>query len=202
LRKSSGTELPRVLVSSSTLGRFNRSEATIKKAPRPFLDSMRIQQATLRGFVLAIAVICGPIRGHGGQVALAISSTPPPPDNATAPALGRSKVLSNASTLAAGPLSGNSAPQSQHVVKLTWKASTSAGVRYNVYRSSKRGECLKTNSNNCQKISPSPVPSTSYTDSTVQAGHHYFYVVKAVSSGGPESGPSNEAPAVISPHKP
>jgi len=200
LRKSSGTELPRVLVSSSTLGRLNRSEATIKKAPRPFLDSMRIQQAILRGFVLAIAVICGPIRGHGSQVALAITSTPPPSDNA--PALGRSKVLINASTLAAGPLSGNSAPQSQHVVKLTWKASTSAGVRYNVYRSSKRGECLKTNSNNCQKISPSLVPSTSYTDSTVQAGHHYFYVVKAVSSGGPESGPSNEAPAVISAHKP
>jgi hypothetical protein len=158
----------------------------------------------LRVFILASAVICVSVRGYGSQVAPAISSNPPLTDNATAivQALDHSKAHSNASTLAAGPPTGNSASQSQPVVKLTWKASTSAGVRYNVYRSSKQGGCLKTNSNNCQKISPSPLPSTNYTDGTVQAGHRYFYVVKAVSSGGPESGPSNEAQVAISRRKP
>ena len=157
----------------------------------------------LRVFVLASAVICVPISGHGSQVAPTISSTSPSSDNATATTQtpGHAKVLGNASTLAAGTPTGNGAPQSQRVVNLTWKASTSAGVRYNVYRSSNQGGCLKTNSNNCQKISPSPVPSTNYTDSTVQVGQHYFYVVKAVYSGGPESGPSNEAQAVISRRK-
>jgi hypothetical protein len=157
----------------------------------------------LRVFLLASAVICVPISGHGSQVAPTISSTSPYSDNATATVqtLGHAEVLSNASTLAAGTPAGNSAPQSQPVVNLTWKASTSAGVRYNVYRSSKQGGCLKTNSNNCQKISPSPVPSTNYTDNTVQVGQRYFYVIKAVYSGGPESGPSNEAQAVISRRK-
>jgi hypothetical protein len=164
---------------------------------------MRIQQAMLRVFVLASAVICVPISGHGSQVAPTISSTSPSSDNATATTQtpGHAKVLGNASTLAAGTPTGNGAPQSQRVVNLTWKASTSAGVRYNVYRSSNQGGCLKTNSNNCQKISPSPVPSTNYTDSTVQAGQRYFYVVKAVYSGGPESGPSNEAQAAVSGRK-
>ena len=164
---------------------------------------MRIPQTMFRSFVLASAVMCVPISSCGSEVAAALNSAPSLADNApeTGQTPGVAKLLGDTSPLAAVPPSGNSAPQSQPVVNLSWKPSTSAGVTYNVYRSMKKGECLKTKSNYCQKISPSLVTSTNYTDSTVQTGHRYFYVVKSVRSGGPESGPSNETEVVISPRK-
>ena len=141
-----------------------------------------------------------PISGRGSQVAPTVSSTSQSSDNATATVqtVGHDKVLSNASTLAAGTRTGNSALQSQRVVNFTLKASTSTGVRYNVYRSSKQGGCLKTNSVNCQKITPSPVPSTKFTDSLFKQDSATSTLFKAVYLGGPESWPSNEAQAVIS----
>ncbi len=75
-----------------------------------------------------------------------------------------------------------------HSVTLNWVASTTPGVTYNVYRRSTSGTYS----------SPlaSSISTTSYTDSTVQSGQTYYYVVTAANSGG-ESARSNEAPAAI-----
>jgi TolB protein len=76
-----------------------------------------------------------------------------------------------------------------HSVSLTWKASTSGNVvGYNVYRGSSSGSYGLLNSMNS---------TTSYTDTTVQNGQTYSYVVTAVDSTGAESPHSNVAEAVI-----
>jgi hypothetical protein len=75
-------------------------------------------------------------------------------------------------------------------VKLTWNPSTSTVVGYYVYRSTSNGSGYV-------KLNSSLVPSTSYTDATVQSGITYFYVTTAVDSSGQESANSNQATAVI-----
>lgn len=82
---------------------------------------------------------------------------------------------------------GASAPQ--HTVSLSWKASTTPGVTYNVYRRGLQGDPAKINSD--------PICTTSYVDSSVQPGQTYFYVIKAANEKGRESAPSNEIRAVI-----
>ncbi len=47
------------------------------------------------------------------------------------------------------------------------------------------------------KINSTLESSTAYTDSTVQSGTTYYYVVTAVDSSGSESNYSNQATAVI-----
>ena len=78
-----------------------------------------------------------------------------------------------------------------HSVTLSWTASTSSVVGYNVYRSTVSGGpyTLMTTSG--------PVAGSPYTDSTVQAGVTYFYVVTAVDSNGNESAFSNEASTTV-----
>jgi hypothetical protein len=162
---------------------------------------MRIPRTVLGSFVVASAVLCVPAGGYSRQVGAASGSASShvPNTAGTLQVVGVAKIPGDVSTLAAVLPAGNGAPQSQPVVNLTWKASKSPGVKYNVYRSGTQGECLKPKPNNCTKINPSPLPGTNYTDSTVQPGQSYFYVAKSVNAGGKESGPSNEAPAVISP---
>ena len=76
-----------------------------------------------------------------------------------------------------------------HTVSLAWKASTSSNVvGYNVYRGTTSGSYGLLDSMNA---------STSFTDSTVQNGQTYFYVVTAVDSSGMESPHSNVAQAII-----
>ena len=84
--------------------------------------------------------------------------------------------------------SATAPPGPQHSVNLSWKASTSAVVGYNVYRRSASGVV---------KLNSAPVNGTSYVDRTVQPGQTYFYVAKAVNARGTESTPSNEVRADI-----
>jgi len=81
-------------------------------------------------------------------------------------------------------------PNPAHHVDLNWGASTSVVIGYNVYRSSQSGGPY-------QPLNPSVVVSASYTDSNVQSGQRYFYVVTAVDSSGGESVFSNEAAATV-----
>jgi hypothetical protein len=166
---------------------------------RSFLESMRTPQAILGALILASAVICLSISGYGIQIPVALSSTPTRADNAaaTVQVLSDAKFRSYVSTLSL-LRAGDGAPQLQPIVNLTWKASPSAGVNYNVYRSGTPGECFKIKSDDCRKMNLSPVAGTIYADNTVQGGQSYFYVAKAVSPSGKESSPSNQAQAVIS----
>lgn len=109
---------------------------------------------------------------------------------ATGSATGNLSVVSNASsTPAAASLSATGV--NTHSVTLSWVASTSVGITgYNVYSGTVSGGPYT-------KLNPSLVTSTTYTDSTVQAGQTYYYVTTAVDSQSVESGDSNQATAAV-----
>jgi fibronectin type 3 domain-containing protein len=77
-----------------------------------------------------------------------------------------------------------------HIVDLSWKASTSTRVvGYNVYRSPDASTWIK--------INPSLVASTLYTDSAVSNGSTYYYAATAVDAAGQESVKRASAKAVV-----
>ena len=77
-----------------------------------------------------------------------------------------------------------------HSVDLSWNASTSQVVGYNVYRGSQSGGPYT-------MVNPILEASTSFVDSNVQTGQTYYYVVTSVDSGSHESNYSNEAQAAV-----
>jgi hypothetical protein len=87
-------------------------------------------------------------------------------------------------------LSGTGVQAVQHSVTLSWTASTSTVSGYNVYRSTTSGGPYTL-------LTSTLVAGTTYTDSTVQAGVTYFYVVTAVDANGSQSVNSNEASAAV-----
>ena len=81
----------------------------------------------------------------------------------------------------------------QHTVTLTWKSSTTPGVSYNVYRRTLSGGTLS----GTTKLNSAPLTETRYVDRTVQPGHTYYYVAKAVKANAAESIASNEVRVTI-----
>jgi fibronectin type 3 domain-containing protein len=109
------------------------------------------------------------------------------------PNSGTVSFVSNASNSPASvSLSGTGVASQPHSVDLSWTGSPSSGVTgYYVYRSMMSGSGYA-------KLNASTLASTTtYTDSSVQSGAKYYYVVTAVDGGGNESAYSNEAPAAI-----
>ena len=88
---------------------------------------------------------------------------------------------------------GGACVVSTHSVALSWTASTTSNVAgYNIYRSATSGGTYT-------KLNTSLVVPTSYTDSSVQAGHTYFYVATAVDTSGNESVYSSPAQQAVIP---
>jgi hypothetical protein len=77
-----------------------------------------------------------------------------------------------------------------HSVMLTWSASPTGGVTYNVFRGTSSG------GEGTTPINPSAITSLTFTDTNVTPGTTYYYTVEAVDSAG-SSAPSNEASATI-----
>ena len=77
-----------------------------------------------------------------------------------------------------------------HSVVLTWNASPTGGVTYNVFRGTTTG------AEGTTPINTSSIASLNYTDANVTPGTTYYYTVEAVNSAG-SSAPSNEAPAAV-----
>ena len=77
-----------------------------------------------------------------------------------------------------------------HSVSLTWTPSTSVVAGYHVFRS-------ETSGGPYSKLDSNLVAADSYTDSSVQAGLTYFYVVTSVESSGMESANSTQTSATI-----
>ena len=88
-------------------------------------------------------------------------------------------------------LSGIGTVSSGSKVSLSWNASSSPVVGYNVYRSIVAGGPY------ADKLTASPDPATNFVDSNVQSATTYYYVSTAVDSSGHESSFSNAATAVI-----
>ena len=97
---------------------------------------------------------------------------------------------SNASNAPAETLSGNGTAPPSHNVSLSWTGGSSGIVGYNVYRGSvSKGPYTR--------ITSALDATPAYSDSSVQAGHTYYYVATAVDGSGTESTYSNEAQAVV-----
>jgi Abnormal spindle-like microcephaly-assoc'd, ASPM-SPD-2-Hydin len=88
-------------------------------------------------------------------------------------------------------LSGTGAAAGPPYVALSWNASTSSVIGYNVYRGTTSGGPYSS------KLTSSPVAELTFTDTTVQAGQTYYYVVTAVNASGVESADSNSASATV-----
>jgi hypothetical protein len=73
---------------------------------------------------------------------------------------------------------------------LSWTASTSTVMGYNVYRGTTSGGPYT-------KLNPNVDSDTSYSDTSVQAGLIYYYVVTSLDSSGVESAYSNQASVTI-----
>jgi hypothetical protein len=87
-------------------------------------------------------------------------------------------------------LAGTGVTAVAHSAALSWTASTSTVVGYNVYRSTTSGSYGA-------PLNGSLVSGVSYTDTPVVAGTTYFYVTTAVDGSGNESIASNEVQAAI-----
>lgn len=82
-------------------------------------------------------------------------------------------------------------PGSPHVC-LTWIASTTPSVTYNVYRATTAG-----GENFGTPLNASPISVLFFYDTTVAIGTTYFYKMVAVGSGGVLSVPTSEVSAQI-----
>jgi hypothetical protein len=79
---------------------------------------------------------------------------------------------------------------SSHSVLLSWGASSTPGVRYNVYRSS------SSSSPYTKLTSSTPIAGLAYIDSTISAGQIYYYQVTAINDTG-ESLPTSPTAAAV-----
>src|SRR6266478_8041951 len=103
---------------------------------------------------------------------------------------GNANVVSNASSPVTIPLAGTGGQPTAYWTTSTWDLSTSVVVGYNVYRGTVSGGPYSV-------LNSTPISATTYTDSTVQSGQTYFYVVTALDSNNDESGYSTEQSVVI-----
>ena len=107
-------------------------------------------------------------------------------------ASGTISVVSNASNSPANEaLSGTGVAPAQHSVDLSWNASGSPDVvGYYVYRGARSGGPY-------EKLTPAAESSLSYSDTAVESGQTYYYVITAEDTGGVESAFSNEAKVLV-----
>jgi hypothetical protein len=167
------------------------------------LASVWLRKTVIRGF---LALLCpAALLGQGASpcdLTGGATVTPADVNLAVSMALGQSTCQGNvggagACTVVAvqrvvnAALSGKCVAGNMHTVSITWTASVSSNVAgYNVYRAA-------TAVGPFVKLSSSPITSTSYTDSTVQAGLTYYYAATTVDNFGNESGYSPTASATV-----
>jgi hypothetical protein len=87
-------------------------------------------------------------------------------------------------------LSGTGVTASGRTVTLTWNPSSSSVAGYRAYRATNSGGPYTS-------LNSTPIPQSRWTDSNVQAGATYYYVVTSVAPDTVESVYSNQANAAI-----
>src|SRR6266853_390470 len=147
------------------------------------ISNVSISGAGFNASGLSAGQILAP--GQGGT--LNVTFTPAVAGSVT----GSLAVVSSASNSPATiPLSGTGSQTVPHSADLSWTASTSIVAGYNVYRGVQSGGPYT-------KLTSLFVVVTAPTDSTVQSGQTYFFVVTAVDLNNLETVHSNEVSAVI-----
>jgi hypothetical protein len=135
----------------------------------------------------ATGVSSGLILSSGQSAALAATFDPAASGSATGSITVTSNAANSPMVIA---LSGTGVAPTTYSVLLSWAESTSSVIGYNVYSSTVSGGPYT-------RLTPTPVAATNYTDSSVQQGEMYYYVVTAVSSQNQESGYSPQASANV-----
>jgi len=196
-----GAATPKSAPASSTAGQLsvtpsNFSFGTVLVGNSKSLNGMlsatnsdvTVSSASWNGQGFALSGISFPATVPAGQsLSFTVTFTPQVAGSST----GSLDFVSNASnSVGTEALTGTGSQSSQHSVGLSWDASTSPVVGYNVYRGTQSGGPY-------QRLNPSPQPDTSYTDASVQSGLTYFYVATAVGTDLVESRHSNETAATI-----
>jgi len=135
----------------------------------------------------ASGVPAGLILTPGQSAALAVTFAPASTGNVT----GKVTVANNASSAPLEiALAGTGVTPSAHSVTLTWNASTSSVAGYRTYRATASGGPYTS-------LNSTANPQLRWTDSTVQPGTTYYYVVTSVAADTTESTYSNQASAAV-----
>lgn len=150
---------------------------------------LAVTQGSFPGGDLSVMGLSFPLTLGPGQSASFLVQFAP-----TAPAR-ISAILSLVNTTAAGAasvvVSGNGVTPAMHSVDLGWDASSSSGILgYMVYRAAISGGPYV-------PLTPVPISGSGFTDTDVQAGQTYCYVVTAVSLENLESLLSNETKITV-----
>jgi hypothetical protein len=149
--------------------------------------SVTVSSASVSNPEFSLSGVIFPLTIAAGQsVPITVAFAP----QASGTASGALSFASNASNSPTESLTGDGVAPPQHSVSLSWAASTSTVVGYNVYRGGTSGGPYT-------RINSALESSTNYTDSSVQAGQTYYYVATAVDSTGAESAYSSQVQAVI-----
>jgi hypothetical protein len=178
-------------VSPSTMNFGNVTNGTAKTLMGKLSasgSSISISSATLSSPEFSLSGVSFPLTIAAGKSAtFSVAFTPQSSGTATATV----SFLSNAgdSSLVESLTGNGTAPQS-YSVSLSWDASTSQVVGYNVYRSTKSG-------GQYSRINPTLESGTVYTDTSVVGGQTYYYVTTAVNASGVESSYSKQVQAAI-----
>ena len=88
----------------------------------------------------------------------------------------------------------------QSSISLSWDASATPGVSYNLYRTKTSGGCATVNPG-CVKVNTTPISVLTFTDSVAASGR-WFYVARAVDADAIESANSNELAVILPPAPP
>jgi fibronectin type 3 domain-containing protein len=146
-------------------------------------SNITISQANVAGREFSMSGMSLPLALTAGQsTGFNVVFTP----SAAGAVTGSVSLVSNATNSPTDALSGTGI----HVADLSWQASTSSVVGYNVYRGTVSGGPYT-------KLNTSLVGGTTYSDMTIQAGQTYYYVATAVDSSNNESLYSTQASAVV-----
>jgi hypothetical protein len=148
--------------------------------------SVTVSAATLSGAGFAASGATFPVTVSPGQaVTIQVHFDPTVAGAASGQLAVTSNSASNGTALV--QITGNGVAV-QHSIDLNWNApttSTDPVAGYNIYRSTNGGATFT-------KLNGSVDTVLDYTDSNVQSGTTYTYVVKGVDASGQESGPSNQ----------
>lgn len=150
-------------------------------------SNVTISQVLVAGAAFNSSNASGIILAPGQTTTLTSTFAP----SANGAASGSITVSSNATNSPASiSLSGTGVTAATHSVQLSWSSGVSGVTGFNTYSSTvSGGPYIKVGST----VSSDP----SYTDTNVQSGQTYFYVVTAVNSSNQESGYSSEVTAIV-----
>ena len=150
-------------------------------------SGVTVSSASWNGAGFSLSGLTFPLTVAAGQsVPFTVTFTP----QTAGSSAGSVSFVSDASNSPGTEALSGSGLQPSHSVALAWNASPSTVVGYNVYRGGQTGGPYT-------KLNASVQPGLTYSDTNVQAGVTYFYVVTCVDANSVESTFSNESAALV-----